>query len=270
MNFELLSEEFYLSQEQLNFYQEYNFIKLKQVFNAEVLEFFNTRISQVMEGKSNKLLKLEERDTYGKAFIQEFNLWQQDSEIAKLVFSKRLAHIATQLMGCSGVRLYHDQALFKESGGGITPWHADQQYWPFSTNLAVTAWIPLVEIPLDMGPLEFSAGSHQITAGRNLEISDNSERVISGNLKINHFEHVVQPFDLGEVSFHSGWIFHRAGANKTEQIRKVMTVIYIDHEMIASEPQNKNQLNDLSTWCPGIKPGQVIDSVLNPKLFDQR
>jgi hypothetical protein len=28
-------------------------------------------------------------------------------------------------MEVEGVRLYHDQALFKEAEGGITPWHAD-------------------------------------------------------------------------------------------------------------------------------------------------
>jgi hypothetical protein len=40
--------------------------------------------------------------------------------------SRRLAGIAAQLMGVDSVRLYHDQALFKESGGGRTPWHCDQ------------------------------------------------------------------------------------------------------------------------------------------------
>ena len=58
-----------------------------------------------------------------------------------------------------GVRMYHDQALYKEAGGGITPWHADQYYWPLETDKTITAWIPLQATPLEMGPLEFSAGS---------------------------------------------------------------------------------------------------------------
>ena len=32
----------------------------------------------------------------------------------------------------------------------------------------------------------------------------------------------------GEVSFHSGWTFHRAEGNSTQHPRKVMTVIYMD------------------------------------------
>jgi ectoine hydroxylase-related dioxygenase (phytanoyl-CoA dioxygenase family) len=127
----------------------------------------------------NKEVKnLEDRDTYGKAFLQLFNLWRENQNIKELVFSKRLARIATQLMQVEGVRLYHDQALYKESGGGITPWHADQYYWPLETDKTVTAWIPLQATPLEMGPLEFSAGSHRIVEGRELAIGDESERLM--------------------------------------------------------------------------------------------
>ena len=35
-----------------------------------------------------------------------------------------------RLLQTPGVRMYHDQALYKEAGGGYTPWHVDQFYWP--------------------------------------------------------------------------------------------------------------------------------------------
>ena len=63
------------------------------------------------------------------------------------------------LLEVAGVRLYHDQALFKEAGGGHTPWHADQFYWPLATDRTVTAWVPLVDVPMEMGPLAFATGS---------------------------------------------------------------------------------------------------------------
>jgi ectoine hydroxylase-related dioxygenase (phytanoyl-CoA dioxygenase family) len=210
---------------------------------------------------------LDERDTYGKAFLQLFNLWRENEDIKEFVFSKRLAGIASQLMQTDGVRMYHDQALFKEGGGGITPWHADQYYWPLETDKTITAWIPLQETPLEMGPLEFSAGSHRIVEGRELEIGDNSEAVLSKRLKIKDFNHAIEAFDLGEVSFHSGWVFHRAGANQTDQVRKVMTVIYMDKDMRLKAPENKNQQNDWDTWCPGAEVGEVINTELNPVLY---
>src|SRR6059058_1870777 len=66
---------------------------------------------------------LEERDTYGKAFLQVPNLWQRDEDVRAFVFARRFAQVAAALLGVDGVRLYHDQALFKEPSGGATPWH---------------------------------------------------------------------------------------------------------------------------------------------------
>lgn len=266
MEFSILQETYPLSPEQVHFYQKHKFIKLKNVLNAEVLAYYNQVISDQVQVLHQEDKPLEERNTYGKAFLQLMNLWRENETIRKFVFSPRLARIAADLMQVEGVRLYHDQALFKEAGGGITPWHADQYYWPLSTDKTITIWIPLQATPLEMGPLEFSAGSHQIVEGRELQISDESESQIAQKLRVTDFDHIIEPFDLGEVSFHSGWVFHRAGANQSDQVRKVMTVIYMDKNMTLKEPENEGQINDWQTWCPGAKVGEIVNTPLNPIL----
>lgn len=262
-----LNTHFEINNQHIEFYQKNKFIKIKHVLSDEAIRHFNKVISKKVEELNNQSNPLEKRDTYGKAFLQLFNLWETDEEIKKLVFSKRIAGIASQLMKVDGVRLYHDQALFKEPGGGITPWHADQYYWPLASDKTITAWIPLQQTNCEMGPLEFSAGSHVITKGRNLSISDESEKQIQKTLRVTDFKHVIEPFDIGEISFHSGWIFHRAGANATQQMRKVMTIIYMDKEMRLKSPENDGQINDWKTWCPGAQVGEIINSPINPVLF---
>ena len=262
-----LSKPYALTQDAIDFFQKNRYIKLKNVFDAETLAFYGKIISEKVAELNKNDKPLDQRDTYGKAFLQIFNLWRQDDNIKDFVFSKRLGKIAADLMQTNGVRIYHDQALYKEGGGGITPWHADQYYWPLSTDKTVTAWIPLQEVPLEMGPLEFSAGSHAIVEGRELAIGDDSEAVIQQKLRVTDFKHVIEPFDLGEVSFHSGWVFHRAGANQTREMRKVMTVIFMDKDMILQAPENENQLKDWQTWCPGATVGEVIDTPMNPIIY---
>jgi ectoine hydroxylase-related dioxygenase (phytanoyl-CoA dioxygenase family) len=264
-----LNQPYDLTSAQIAFYKKHQFIKLKQVLSEEALQYFNDVISEQVALMNKEDRALEERSTYGKAFLQLFNLWREHALVKKLVFSKRIAQIASDLMEVNGVRLYHDQALFKEGGGGITPWHADQYYWPLATDKTVTAWIPLQATPLEMGPLEFSAGSHAIVEGRELEIGDESEALIQKKLRVTDFEHVIEPFDVGEISFHSGWIFHRAGANSTQDMRKVMTIIYMDKDMLLKAPDNANQENDWHTWCPGATIGDVIDTPLNPVLYSK-
>lgn len=265
----LLNQPYDLSQDAIDFYQKNRYIKLKNVFDAPTLAFYGDKISQKVAELNKNDQPLDQRSTYGKAFLQIFNLWLQDETIKEFIFSKRLAKIAADLMQTDGVRMYHDQALYKEAGGGITPWHADQYYWPLNTDKTITAWIPLQAVPLEMGPLEFSAGSHIIVEGRELAISDDSEATIQKTLRVTDFKHVIEPFDLGEISFHSGWVFHRAGANTTEDMRKVMTVIFMDKDMILKQPENENQVNDWNRWCPGANIGEIIDSPINPVMYQR-
>jgi ectoine hydroxylase-related dioxygenase (phytanoyl-CoA dioxygenase family) len=267
---EFLQQPYELSDEQIDYYDRNRFIKLKSVFNEETVAYYSEIITERVNLMNKEDRPLEERNTYGKAFLQLFNLWREDERVRELIFSKRLAKIATDLLQTKGVRMYHDQALYKEAGGGFTPWHADQYYWPLETDKTITAWMPLQETPLEMGPLEFSAGSQVIIEGRELEIGDESETLIQQKLRVTDFKHVIEAFELGEISFHSGWVFHRAGANNTNILRKVMTIIYMDEDMKLKAPENKNQQLDWDTWCPGAKIGEVINSPINPVLFSYK
>ena len=267
---EFLEQPYPLSQAQIDHYDQYRYIKLKGVLSPAVVSFYADLISKKVQELNRETSSMKDRNTYGKAFLQIFNLWREDEQIKALVCSKRLAKIATDLMQTKGARMYHDQALFKEPGGGFTPWHADQYYWPLETDKTITAWMPLQETGFNMGPLEFSAGSHTIIEGRELSISDESEKFIDQKLRITDFKHVVEEFELGEISFHSGWVFHRAGPNETNEMRKVMTTIYMDEDMKLKKPENENQVNDWHTWCPGAQIGEKIETSINPLLFSYR
>jgi ectoine hydroxylase-related dioxygenase (phytanoyl-CoA dioxygenase family) len=253
---------------QVKYFSENGFIKIKNIFDASVIDYMNIVISKEVDRLNNQQIPLEERDTYGKAFLQIMNLWTHTSAVKDIVFSKKIAQIATGLMQTTGVRLYHDQALFKEPKGGHTPWHADQYYWPLATENTVTAWIPLQATPLNYGPLEFSAGSNRLTAGRDKQISDESQAFLEAELKNQKFEHVIEPFDVGEISFHRGWLYHRAGPNVSGNMRKVMTMIYMDKDTVLKTPENHNQQADWDAWCPGATVGEIVNTPLNPVLYE--
>jgi ectoine hydroxylase-related dioxygenase (phytanoyl-CoA dioxygenase family) len=262
-----LSAHYPLTAAQTDSYQKNGYIKLKNVLSATVLQQYGQIISELVQARNKQDKPLAERTTYGKAFLQITNLWEFSDAVILFCFSKRLGRIAAELMQVDGVRMFHDQALFKEPGGGFTPWHADQFYWPLSNNNSITAWIPLQAVPLEMGPLAFCIGSQNILTHRDLAISDDSEQVIGRSLK--DYPKDETPYDLGEVSFHSGWTFHRAGPNTTDQMRAVMTIIYIEDGMKVAEPKSQNQQRDLERWLPDAKVGAVIDTPLNPVIYNR-
>jgi ectoine hydroxylase-related dioxygenase (phytanoyl-CoA dioxygenase family) len=256
-----------LTAEAIRHFREKGYVKLKQVLSPEVIEYYGKEITRQVIALNRQQKPLAERDTYGKAFLQIGNIWTHSEIVKEFSFSKRLARIAAELMGVKGVRMYHDQALYKEPSGGFTPWHADQFYWPLSNPNTCTVWAPLQQTPLEMGALAFAAGSHKSDCGRDLEISDDSEKLISEKMQAMNFPYEVGPFDLGEVSYHYGWCFHRAGANTTDKCRSVMTIIYMEDGIRVAQPKNKAQENDWKGCLPGTKIGEIADSPINPVLY---
>lgn len=265
-----LDEHYPLTAEQRAYFKENGYVKLKRVLQPETVEHYRREISEQVRRLNTLHLPMEQRNTYQKAFLQVSNLWTKSDVVKELAFAKKLARIAAELMDVNGVRIYHDQALYKEAGGGITPWHADQYYWPVSTDRTITAWIPLQATPLEMGPLAFARKTHRMAFGRDLEISDDSERLIQKSLKEAQADIDETPFDLGEVSFHLGWTFHRAGANRSDRPREVMTVIYVDEEIRLIKPATKAHENDRAAWCKSVEVGGVLNDPLTPVLWSSR
>jgi ectoine hydroxylase-related dioxygenase (phytanoyl-CoA dioxygenase family) len=215
---------------------------------------------------------MEERDTYGKAFLQIMNLWVRDEAVKRYVLARRFAKIAAELMGVSGVRLYHDQALFKEAGGGPTPWHQDFYYWPLDSDRSVTMWMPLVDVSEAMGAMTFASGSQRDGYIAALEISDESEDFFENLVKERGYSLTsAGAMAAGDATFHAGATLHSAPGNASDRPREVMTVIYFaDGIRIMPEPDNKNRWNDLEAWLPGVKPGELAASPLNPLLYSEK
>ena len=256
-----------ITPEQIAAFREHGFIKLKQVLSPEVLAHYGREITRLTIELNTQAKPLAERSTYDRAFLQVMNLWESSALVGRFVMGQRLGRIAAELLQVAGVRLYHDQSLYKEPGGGITPAHADQYYWPLASDRTITAWIPLQAVPDSMGPLGFYARSQRVQFGRDLGISDESEAKISENMARHGLRFEVGAFDLGEISFHLGWTFHKAGPNVSKEPRSVMTIIYMDADMQLAESISPAQANDRDHWCPGALPGQVIDTRKNPVVY---
>jgi ectoine hydroxylase-related dioxygenase (phytanoyl-CoA dioxygenase family) len=264
-----LNTPFMLSPNEIEQYRSDGFIRLSAALDPDTLRHYGAEITRLTLDLNTQDKPLEDRNTYDRAFLQVMNLWQSSQMVKRFVFGQRIAHIAATLMGVRGVRLYHDQSLYKEPSGGITPAHADQYYWPLASDKVITVWIPLQAVPLEMGALAFYKGSHRAAFGRDMPISDESEAHITAAMEAQGFVIDESPYALGDVSFHSGWTFHRAGANRSDRPRSVMTMIYMDADMRLAEPANYMQAADRDQWCPGAQVGEIIDTPLNPVILER-
>jgi ectoine hydroxylase-related dioxygenase (phytanoyl-CoA dioxygenase family) len=212
---------------------------------------------------------LRERGTREKAFLQLENLWPDNEGIRQFSLARRFGQIAADLLGVDAVRIYHDQALFKEPGGGYTPWHQDQYYWPLDTANTITMWMPLVDTGAEMGTLIFASGMQQRGPLVDLAISDYSEEAFKKIVKEEDAPLVIGELNAGDATWHYGWTPHKAPGNATENMRQIMTIIFFADGARVTEPSNDKHPGDLARWLPGCKPGDLAASQINPIVFSR-
>lgn len=257
-----LSTPYEVSESAVARFQREGFVKLPNVLNADACAILRRAMRDSLEREFAVQL-----DGGVKArFLSLEMMWLNDAILRDFVLSPRIAAIAARLLDVPAVRLYHDNILSKEPGCGRTPWHYDDHHFPLDTHDVVTAWIPAQPIPADMGPLVFAADIdvHRMVCHVPFIKTDTSyDRRISEIFAERDVPIHDEAFALGEVSFHHNLCFHTAGPNRTQRSRLVLATTYFaDGSRVMNQPTMVS--GDWQKFMPGIKPGEVANSDLNP------
>ena len=246
-------------------FNEDGFVVVRDLFDSSEIKFYREVIKEaIKERKHFDERVLKDRSEYEQSFTQCQNLWEDYIDIRKLTFDQRVCKIASKLLDTEAIRLWHDQALVKESGGRETDPHHDQPYWPIKETKTITAWIPLCDIDETNGQLGFYSGSHKIKDKKFINI-------FSGKVDENNFLETanVSPDQIsyqvmkeGDVSFHHGLTFHRAKSNISNYDRIVHTAIFF-----ADGCTRGDDKFHFSVDRSKIKVGEKIDSDVTPIAF---
>ena len=197
----------------------------------------------------------------GAIFVQLLQLWQQDETLRELTLHPGLAAIATRLAGVP-LRLWHDQLLIKQPhNGAATEFHQDQPYWPHAgSRHALSAWIALVDVPVERGCMTFLPGSQDLQDLRAQDLSDEHDlfRVAP---ELRWRQRVTVPLKAGDCTFHNSYLAHTATPNFTDDPRIAHVVIYMDADAVfATEPAH------VLTDPLGLTPGRPLPDEHFPPL----
>ena len=249
-------------------FNDEGFIVIRDVFEPSEIEFYREVVKEaIKERKEFDERALEDKSEYEKSFTQCQNLWEDYIDIRKLTFDQRICKIASELLDVDAIRLWHDQALVKESGGRETDPHHDQPYWPIKEAKTITAWIPLCDVDETNGQLGFYPGSHKLSDKKFIDIFSGKvsekEFLETSNLKSDEISY--QELKAGDVSFHHGLTFHRAKPNLSNKDRIVHTAIFF-----ADGSTRGDDKFHFSVDRPEIKVGQKIESDVTPLAYPIR
>jgi ectoine hydroxylase-related dioxygenase (phytanoyl-CoA dioxygenase family) len=265
-----------ITQDQIEYYQTNGFVVVEDFLSSNELEYWREAVMEAvverggkkMPGKDTKVGEddgiNEDAEYYGKVFDQLLNLWQTNDKVKELMIDERIGEMAAKLSGSDGIRIWHDQALFKRPWANPTAWHLDTPFWSFSDRKALSIWIALDDATLENGCLYFIPGSHKTTEFKNSGIGKNMDGIFQVYPQFAKTQPHVARMKAGSCSFHNGLTIHGAGANMTPGFRRAMTCAYMPDGNVFNGQPNILPEEYLKT----LKVGDVLNNdEQNPLIY---
>jgi ectoine hydroxylase-related dioxygenase (phytanoyl-CoA dioxygenase family) len=204
------------------------FVVVPDLLNEEELERYGRATDEAVARRQRRDHRLlADKSLYEQSFIQCMNLWEDSPAVLPLTFHPRIGQVAAALIGAKALRLWHDQALYKEPGGRMTDPHQDQPYWPIKETDNLTAWIPFDGSTVASGAMGYLPGSHRLGVAKFVNIF--SAEKVGEPLSDPAFRDIQPVFvevPRRAVAFHHGLTMHLAKPNLSERVRRVHTMIY--------------------------------------------
>lgn len=268
-----LDSDYPLTRAQIESFREDGFVYLPKLCSTEEVAFYRQAIRRATYANNMERRPLAERDTFRKLALQTMQIRYHDAAVMAFVTARRFAKIAAELLGVSGVRIYHDQSLFKEPGHGvvnITPWHQDLYYWPFNEGTVCGMWMPLVDVTPAMGNMRFVKGSHKYGYLGEHHISDESQAAYDQWISDHRAEVVdIVPMRAGDATFHHGWCVHGARANESETMREAMVVAYYRDGMRVGKAGNAAKMRNLEAFLDNLPEGAPAAGGTNTLVYSR-
>jgi len=268
-----------ITQSQVDFYQKNGYTIIEDFLTPSELEEWRSAITEAVEQRKGQKIpgragKIGEDDGINsdteyqsKVFDQLINLWQTSDRVKQLMLNPKIGEMAARLAQVDGIRIWHDQALFKKPWGNPTSWHLDTPFWSFSDRRALSIWIALDDSTLENGCLFFIPGSQLLTGFENPGIGRNMDAIFSVYPQFISSATVAAPMKAGSCSFHNGLTIHGAHANMTSGPRRAMTCAFMP---------DGSTFNGISNILPDEELAQLTvgnllkNDAINPLIFEKK
>jgi ectoine hydroxylase-related dioxygenase (phytanoyl-CoA dioxygenase family) len=250
-----------------------------RLFDADQISRLRTAVTRMRAGQYDRAIPSQ----YGAQPLpldspkvsQNCNSFWLNDEIRAAVTSPVIGKIAARLMRTPGVRLWHDQAIYKPGIGaegisteGNIGWHQDYGFWrASSTDNMCTAWVALQDTDLTNGGMRTIVGSHKWGL---VEGSDTFHITDLGALK-ERFQGAGEWRDepcilrAGQASFHHALTFHGSGPNRTDSAR-LSVVAHLMPSGTSYRPGQQWHPN-LVFLGPDARAGQMFEGNYWPQLW---
>jgi ectoine hydroxylase-related dioxygenase (phytanoyl-CoA dioxygenase family) len=219
----------------VQFYRTNGYWLAPKVLTDEELEAVREHHAKVIAGEYNTTRAPWSRNIEPGAtpdkIVKIDNSYWADSVIARAILHPLIGAMAVRLNGSKGIRLWHDQLLYKPpqtGAAGNVGWHQDFHYWQCTDPPELlTAWLALDDVDGENGCMQVVPGSHRwglLPEGdfweQDLAALQHRIEAASGR----PFETACCILPAGAVSFHHCLTIHGSGPNLSQRPRRSIAI----------------------------------------------
>ena len=149
-----------LSQDQIAAFERDGFVTVDRITTDEGLDWFRGEYARLLEQPMARL-----RDDAGVVVTTETRIFEDTHpHVSDTEIVRNSRALVSQISGYPPEEMFWwGQLLHKPAGHGRdTPWHQDSANIPveFRKNLSLSVWVPLNDVGVDGGCMQFIPGSH--------------------------------------------------------------------------------------------------------------
>jgi phytanoyl-CoA hydroxylase len=221
-------------------YREQGFLHVPQVLTPMEVDAQLREAERLVDQRE----KVSWEDETGNVMDWIADVEAVSERMRQLVLHSRVAAAAERLAG-TDLRLFKSELLVKRAKGAtMTPYHVDEPAFPVrGAPVTLTAWVALVDVPVEKGCMTFLSGSHRVVTfdaapdSEPATPADRPEDEAMWAQMMNPFvawpalewvPRVTVPIRAGDCTFHHARTAHCAGTNASGSPRYSLATVYVD------------------------------------------
>ena len=213
--------------EEVAFFREHGFLKVERLTSDEEVAWLRRIFEHIFDpanagapGGPVDRSGVQIPEVRGK-LTQSFFPEMQFPEILESTYRRNARKYAAALLGVEESRLSSWGHLIRKAPGGrAAAWHQDHAYWqPEFDYYALGVWLPMHDVSVEMGAMQFIPGSHKRGLLRHRHEDAPTENVLTVDDPVDFSTAVPCPLKAGGCTFHHSETLHYTAPNTTDQPR---------------------------------------------------
>ena len=263
-------EPYRLTNEQIAFFREQGYLSNIKLLEEWQVDALNEELAAIADPDhpSNDLFyefHSNESTDPNAVLFHSLGHWRITPGFHDVLWNPAFVMAASQLLGNTSVRFWHDQLFCKPAQhGGVVAWHQDYSYWTRTEPMQhLTCWTGLDDASTENGCLHYVPKSHQWGLLDKPELAGDMEGLMDYLTEEQKAEFKPVPIEMkkGHATFHHPLMVHGSYENKSERSRRafVLNVFADGTHSVSDEPLLQN--------IPSVPKGQRIEGQFFPLLY---